>query len=115
MKKIIFLIVTIVLFETPAMATYFYSASQMKDYCNGSPGSVYRSVCNYYVAGVISTDQLFADLNNRKTLSCLPKEATPTTLGDVVKTYLNAETEDMNQNASGHVLIAIMRAFPCNK
>lgn len=92
----------------PCAAFALLSGNELFQSCEAREGTADNGVCVGYIKGVADTFQIAHQF-------CPPKGAIGEQLNDVVIKYLRDHPEKRHYSASSLVIVALQRAFPCNK
>jgi hypothetical protein len=87
----------------------FVTGNKLFDYCRERSES-----CTSYIAGV--TDSLLmVDITMNKHIVCIPDNVLLGQTVDVTMNYLRSHPEGRQFSAASLVIVALSKAFPCNK
>lgn len=93
---------------------YFKNGSQLLQECK-SESSTELGICSGYVLGVADASQTWSEWAEFDTATCKPKEGTAGQMSKVVVKYLEEYPEKLHLTASGAVIMALSKAFPCEE
>jgi len=69
--------------------------------------------CNGYISGVFDAHEIFVDWDDMKPSWCMPDSVTNAQLILIVTKYLQENPNKLRAGASGHVVNALIKTFPC--
>jgi len=116
MKKIRLLLLAFLLVSHGAYGEYLYG-NELLEVCEAFVNNTDFEkgvACNGYISGVFDTHEIFVDWDDMKPSWCIPDSVTNAQLIFIVTKYLQENPDKLRAGASGHVINALIKAFPCN-
>ena len=98
---------------TEAQITFFYTGSQLLEWCEGDT-SIDDHLCRGFIVGTSDMTSAYVGWGNIEQDICIPSGAFPKQLKKVVIKGLNEKPEELHVAAAYLVRNVLYEAFPCD-